>query len=133
MKNLNIPSKLSKVLEEEGLWESEEFDPLLLTIMEAEHKGKDIISYQVEFSADDELGPINQVLANHQLEPDGDEWEALIRKFIKARNAGLESKIYGDSDGETCVLWTKKQPDFEKLMALLFEWIDASDDAQQYL
>lgn len=133
MKDLNIPPKLSKVLEEEGIWESEEFDPLLLTIMEAEHNGKDIISYQVEFSADDELGPINQVLVNHQLKPDGDEWEALFRKFLKARNAGLESKVYGDSESETCVLWTKKRRHFEKLMALLFEWIDAPEDALRNL
>ena len=124
MKKINIPGNINQILEEEGIWEDESFDPIIVTVMESEYKGKDVIGFQMEFPAWEKLGDINQLLEEQHIELDGDEWENLIRKYVKTKNSKLEKTMHGDSEGETCVLWTESKEEFEEMMNLIFELID---------
>ena len=132
-KELSIPKNINQILEEDGIWENEKFEPILISVMESEYKGKDVIGFQMEFSAWEELGLINQNLKRKEKELDGDEWETLIRKYIKSKNSILENSIHGDSESETCVLWTETKEEFEEMMNMIFELIDSPNDLNSYI
>ena len=125
MNKIEIPDSINQILEDEGIWEDESFDPIIVTVMESVYKGKDVIGFQMEFPAWEKLGKINQLLEVKEKRLDGYEWENLIRKYIKIKGSKLEAAIHGDSEGETCVLWTETKGEFEAMMKLIFELIDA--------
>ena len=67
-----------------------------------QYKGKDMISYQADFELLDEYEDI-----------DGDEWEELIRIYIKENEPELLEFVKGDSESSTCVIWANNQSNFE--------------------
>ncbi|MCI5055957.1 MAG: Imm51 family immunity protein [Flavobacteriales bacterium] len=122
MKQINFPENLKFILREEGLYEDDSHDPFSITVMESEYKGKDTICYQVEFDASDSIGHIGNIVKAKGLIVDGDGWENYLRQYIAHKERGLEKKIIGDSEASTCVLWTKKEQDFKKMMSLIFKF-----------
>lgn len=53
IEELDIPENLAEILEEEGYWEDETFEPIILTVEEVSYKGKDMLSYQAAFDVFD--------------------------------------------------------------------------------
>lgn len=122
--NTIVPKNINKILIEEGIWECNEFEPIYLSALEVTYKGKDLISFQIEFSCWERLGKVNALLEKNQIELDGDGWELFIRKFIRERNPILENKIHGDSETETCVLWLDNRIDYIKTIEYIIKLIN---------
>ena len=109
----NFPENLSKILEDEGYYEDETFEPITITVQEIQYKGEDMISYQAEFEVLDEYEQI-----------DGDEWEKLIRIYIEEKEPELLEFITGDSESSTCVIWTNKESKFINILNRMIELIE---------
>lgn len=127
MTTYNVPDNYHQFVKEEGMWEDDSCHPIHVTIMETEYKGKQCMSFQLEFSFDDYLGDISDRLEKQGIELDGDGWESLLRKLVKSKNPNLEKNLHGDSEAETCVLWTDNKSDFESLMEVLLYFINGPD------
>ncbi len=110
---LRIPGNLKIILEDEEYWEDDSFDPLLITIQPVVYQGKNVISFQAEFEPPDDSDDI-----------DGDEWEEIIRDYIREKDPGLETRIHGDSESSTCVLWTDNEADFRKMLGFMIEVLE---------
>ena len=78
IEEFDFPTELETILKEEEFWEDESFEPITITIEEIQYKGLDMISYQADFEVLDEYEEI-----------DGDEWEELIRIYIKENEPEL--------------------------------------------
>lgn len=123
MKTYKIPENYWQVVSDEGVWEDDTCHPFLVSIMEIEDKGHACTSYQLEFPFDGYLGDISDRLEKQGIELDGDGWESLLRKLVKSKDPTLEKNLRGDSETETCVIWTDNKSDFEWFMEILFEFI----------
>ena len=110
---LKIPKNLLKILYEKEYWEDYSFEPILITIEEIQYHGEDMISYQAEFEVLDEYEDIQ-----------GDEWEELIRIYIKEKEPKFVSKIEGDSEMATCVLLTNNESDFRRMLGYIIELLE---------
>ena len=122
-----IPKDIAKRVEDEGgTWESERFDPILLTVSsETSYEGRDIpLAWQIEFDPFDErLAAANEKLEPSDTEPDGDGWaEAVEAKFAK-HYPKLAGQLHSDSESSTCVLWVESESACKKLLALVWSLI----------
>ncbi|WP_405414828.1 Imm51 family immunity protein [Maribacter sp. Asnod1-A12] len=117
IENFELPGNLFQILQEEEYFESEDFDPILITIEEIQYKGEDVISYQAEFEVLEEYDNIY-----------GYEWEELIRKYIEKNEPELLEFIKGDSESSTCVIWTNNQSKFKKILGRMIELIENSNE-----
>lgn len=124
-----IPKNIQKrVDDEDGMWEDERFDPILLTVMsEVEHEGRDIpLSWQIEFDPfDDRLEAANEKLESSGIEPDGDGWAEVIEKEFAKRYPKLAGELHSDSESSTCVLWVESEKTCQKLIELVWALIHA--------
>ena len=122
-----IPKNIQKrVDDEDGMWEDERFDPILLTVMSGvEHEGRDIpLSWQIEFDPyDDRLKSANRKLESSDIEPDGDGWAEFIEKEFAKRYPKLADELHSDSESSTCVLWVESEGSCKKLIELVWSLI----------
>ncbi|MBK9018316.1 MAG: hypothetical protein IPM82_32085 [Saprospiraceae bacterium] len=107
-------------MKEEEYWEDETFNPILITIEEVQYKGKSMISYQAAFEVLDEFDDI-----------DGDEWEGILREYVREKAPDLETKIHGDSESSTCVVWLENEADFKKTLGLMIELLRSEEDIER--
>lgn len=136
MKNINqlkFPDNLAEIIEEDGIWEDDSFEPFLITAVEAEFKGHDVISYQVEFSPELDLEEQNEILRKYNFETDGYAWEGLIREYVEIKEPAFQKMIIGDSESDTCVLWTANQYDFRKLLNYVQEVISKTEEVIKFI
>jgi len=101
----SLPENLEAILEEEGYWEDDSFEPILVTVEPVEIEGEEKISYQLSFETLDDFEEV-----------EGDEWEEILRGFIREIDPDFEKVVQGDSESSTCVLWVDNAEDFVKLM-----------------
>jgi len=124
-----IPKNIqTRVDAEDGMWEDERFDPILLTVMSGvEYEGRDIpLSWQIEFDPfDDRLGAANKKLESSGIEPDGDGWAEVIQKKFAKRYPKLAGELHSDSESSTCVLWVESENACQKLIELVWSMIYA--------
>lgn len=122
-----IPKNIQKrVDDEDGMWEDERFDPILLTVMSGvEYEGRDIpLSWQIEFDPfDDRLETANEKLETSGIEPDGDGWAEVIEKKFTKRYPKLAGELHSDSESSTCVLWVESEDACKKLIGLVWSLI----------
>ncbi|MBL7809039.1 MAG: hypothetical protein JNN28_14565 [Saprospiraceae bacterium] len=121
-KALEIPDNLIEILEEEGYWEDDTFDPVVITIEEIFYKEEAMMSYQAAFD----------VLDTYE-EIDGDEWEELIKNFIEEKEPGLEQRIKGDSESSTCVLWTNNEADFRLMLKCILALLEDDNEINRII
>jgi hypothetical protein len=137
MKNisqLKFPKNLRHIVDEEGVWETEAFEPIIITVMEFEHIGQDVLGYQLEFDPfEKEMEPINQLMMDRGIDPDGNEWEGLIQRFVRSRDRVLGESLNGDSETSTCVLWTHTEDEFRRLLTLTISLLENPALAKDYL
>jgi hypothetical protein len=113
---LVFPKNLDKLLDEDGIWSDDTFDPITVTVMEGEADGEDVVCYQLEFAATGSFEQIETVMTASDMEGSGYDWEDLIREYIHSIDPIFENKLQSDSEGETCVLWVPDEPSFRKLL-----------------
>lgn len=124
MKNaasLKIPSNLIHILSDEGFWEDESFDPILVSIEEIHHKGKDKICYEASFGFMEDYEDM-----------DGYRWEDTIRNYIKATNPLIEPKILGEPEEDTCVMWTDDVDNFRIMLDAMIQVTNNKELVDQY-
>ncbi len=113
---LVFPKNLAQILETDGIWSDDTFDPITVTVVEAEYNGDEITSYQLEITAGGDFEAIEAVMEANGMESSGLDWEDLIREYIHRIDSVLENKIMGDSEGATCVLWVRDESSFRKIL-----------------
>lgn len=118
-----IPKALTRTLRSEGMWESERFDPLLLTVMsDTSYNGREIpMSWQIEFDPfDDRIEAAGEKLKASGIEPDGDGWAEHIENEFAKRYPKLVGELHFDSESSTCVLWVESETACQKLIDLVW-------------
>ena len=127
MPTWKIPKNIQKrVDDDDGMWEDERFDPILLTVMTGvEYEGRDIpLSWQIEFDPfDDRLEAANEKLESSGIEPDGDGWAEVVEKEFAKRYPKLADELHSDSESSTCVLWVESEKTCQKLIQLVWSLI----------
>lgn len=125
MKNaasLKIPSNLMHILADEGYWEDESFDPILISIEEIHHKGKDKICYEASFA-----------LPDTPEDMDGYLWEDTVSAFLAATQPLVAPKIIGESEDETCIMWADDEDNFRILLDAMIQLLRDPALAEQYI
>jgi hypothetical protein len=122
-----IPKRIGKRVEEEdGMWESERFDPILLTVMSgSSFRGREIpLAWQIEFDPfDDRFGAANARLAAEGINHDGDGWSSVITGEFKNRFPELGRELHDDSESSTCVLWVESETACKALVELVWSML----------
>lgn len=108
--NWSFPDELHRYMAEEGFWECNHFDPILITVQEVEYKGQSMISYEASLDIVEDFG-----------DQDGYDVEKIILTHIRQIDEGFHSRINSDTEGETCVLWCSSSTDFYLLLSYMLE------------
>jgi hypothetical protein len=116
VESLKFPGNLMMILKDEGFWEDDSFDPILITVEEVHYKGLDKISYEASFGLLDAFADM-----------DGFEWEDVVRAYVKEKNPFLESRMIGESEEDVCVFWTDDPDNFRIMLGLMQELINDPD------
>ncbi len=120
---LKFPSKLRAIIADEGSYEDDTFSPLLITVSELGHKGRTIIGYQLTLKAGEYYEEIEDFMYDAGQKINGQSWEAMIRKFLRTKDAPLEKLVEGDTEGANCVLWTDKEDLFRRLLTSVIHFL----------
>jgi hypothetical protein len=124
-----IPKNIQKRIDaEDGMWEDERFDPILLTVMSGtSYRGRKIpLAWQIEFDPSDEhMKAANQKLEASSVEPDGDGWAEVIEKELARHHPIIAGELHSDSESSTCVLWVESENACKKLIELVWSLIYA--------
>lgn len=115
--SFKLPKNLITIIQEEEVYEDYSFDPIFLVVQETIFNGKEIMSFQIELEVLNEYEDI-----------DGDEWEEIIKTFIKEEEPKLLKFIYGDSESSTCVIWTNNESNFKSCLKWITKLIDNKKD-----
>lgn len=110
----DIPDNLDELLEdEEGMWEDDRWEPILLTVMTGTvYQGRKIpYSCQIEFEPEDER------LEAQEIEPDGYHWGRVIHERISETHPALADQLHlEDCEAATCVVWVESEETCRLLM-----------------
>ena len=122
-----VPPNLQDILDEEEMWEDERWSPILLTAMSGtEYGGRDIpIAWQIEFEPGDKpFKRANQKIEQLGLEADGYGWAALIKGVFSKSHPDLSDSLhFGDTETETCVVWTESEEVCQTLLEVVWSLI----------
>lgn len=131
----NIKTKM-----EDGVWESNDYEPFVISISDVLQNGKEILSYSLEFSPTDELfHVINKKLEQHKFIADGHGWADFILKELQKNKVQFTDQIHNDSESETCALCASNEIDFKLLLqhisvyfqSLLKDKTDKKEDTER--
>ncbi len=106
LKEFKIPVDIPSIIAKHGYWEDDSFVPFTITIEEVQYKGKDMMSYQVQFEPFEEYETIRN----------GIEWEEIIIEYIKKKDPELLQNLFGDSESSATVIWTNDETHFLKIL-----------------
>jgi Immunity protein 51 len=113
---LVFPQNLALLMDRDGIWGDDSFEPIKIMVIEAEIEGDDIMCYQLEIVAGDAFEEIEAIMDENGIDADGYGWEDTIREYIHRIDPILENKIESDSEEATCVLWVPDEANFRKLL-----------------
>lgn len=130
---LKFPPKLRGIIADEGFYQDDSFEPLLINVSELGHKGRVVIGYQLILKAGEHYEEIEDLMYEAKQKINGASWEALIRRYLKSRDAAFEKQIEGDTEGANCVLWTDKEDLFRRLLAYVMEFVGNAQLAKPLL
>jgi len=116
-----IPENLDELLaEQDGEWEDDRWDPILLTVMTGTvYQDREIpYSWQIEFEPDDErLAQANARLETRGIKTDGDGWGEAIHERISELHPELADQLHlEDCETATCVAWVESEKTCRVLM-----------------
>jgi hypothetical protein len=122
-----VPKHMQRRVDAEGgNWESERFDPILLTVASGtSYRGREIpLSWQIEFDPSGErFNAANEKLAAAGCEPDGDGWSIAVQARFKKRFPKLAKELHDDSESSTCVLWVESDSACKALLELVWSMV----------
>lgn len=130
---LVFPKNLAKVLEDDGIWSDDTFDPIGVHVIEGEVDGEDVVCYQLEFAAVDSFPEIEAIMEASDMDVSGYDWEDLIREYIHNIDPIFENKLESDSEGETCVIWTRDEASLRKLLGHVLDFVADPKTAKRLL
>lgn len=108
-----IPENLEEIIAEEESWESEEWLPILLTVMGGTtYKGREIpLAWQIEFEPNsEEFEAPNKKILELGVEPDGYGWANVIQSVVNKHHPEIVSELqFGDTEESTCVVWVESE------------------------
>jgi hypothetical protein len=114
--DLIFPKNLALIMDQDGIWGDDTFEPIKVMVIEAEIEEEDIMCYQLEIVAGEAFEDIEAVMEAAGVDADGYGWEDMIREYIHRLDPILENKVESDSEEVTCVLWVPDEANFRKLL-----------------
>jgi hypothetical protein len=111
----SIPENLQAILDadEDGMWEDNRWDPILLTIMKGtSYHGRAIpLVWQLEFHPDDEeFEAANKSIKSQGVDPDGYGWRTALHSAIAERYPEIVNELHFEDTGrDTCVVWVESE------------------------
>jgi hypothetical protein len=121
-----LPKDLNQILQEDGVWDDERFDPILLTVMSGTSYGgrKISLAWWIEFDPyDKRLQHANKKIEQSGIEPDGDGWSEVVITHFAKRHPKLADELHSDSESSTCVLWVESEHACQLLINLVWSLI----------
>ncbi len=122
---LQFPENLlALVAEQDGQWDTEEYEPFIVSVLTGtEYGGHEIpIAWQLEFDpADAESAEVMEILEENDLQPNGDGWASVILAILAARSSEFAEFAHSDSEDAACVLWTDREDVFQALFSVAWE------------
>ena len=125
--HLKFPPKLRAIIADEGSYQDDTLSPLMISVSELGHKGRTVIGYQLTLPAGEHYEEIEDLMYDAGQKINGENWEALLRSYLKFKDSAFEKQIEGDSEGANCVLWSDKEDVFRKLLAYVLEFLADKD------
>jgi hypothetical protein len=122
-----VPKDMQRRVDAEGgIWESERFNPILLTVASGtSYRGCEIpLSWQIEFDPSDErFNAANAKLAAAGCEPDGDGWSIAVQARFMKRFPKQTKELHDDSESSTCVLWVESESACKALVEVVWSML----------
>lgn len=118
-----IPKNLKKLVEEDGMWEDERWDPILLTVMsDTSYEGREIpLAWEIQFDPfDDRLETAKSRIEASGIKPDGDGWSDVVQEEFGRRYPKLAGELHTDSESSTCVLRVESEATCRKLVEVVW-------------
>lgn len=120
---LILPKNLFTIVEEEGFWETDDFNPFFIEVSLVEgdtEKGNFLFSIQFNPNGS-EFNRWNQYILHRGFEENGYGWEQFLAKEIEKSKPSIIAYIEFDSEAETCFIATVSQDIFYTLLKCLHE------------
>jgi Immunity protein 51 len=124
VEDLVFPKNLAVIMDQDGIWGDDSFEPIKVIVIEAEIEEEDIMCYQMEIVAGAAFEEIEAVMEANGVDADGYGWEDMIREYIHHIDPILENKLESDSETATCVLWVPDEASFRKLLGHTLDLTD---------
>jgi hypothetical protein len=119
--DLVFPENLAAILDRDGIWSSDLFAPIKVVVLEGEEDNEGVICYQIEIPVGTAYKEIESIMEANEMEPNGYDWEDMIREYIHRQDPIFENKIESESEDTTCVLWLPEESNFRKLLSQVLE------------
>lgn len=122
----NIPSNVSELAraDEGGIWETEQFSPLRLSVMVGtSYGGRDIpLAWQIEFEPDSEaFEAANRKIEGLGLHADGYGWSTLLRTIFEQHFPDeVDALEFGDTEEAACVVWVESESLCKRLVEVVW-------------
>ena len=122
-----MPEDVEAVVAAEGFWESDHWDPIMLSVEgDTEYEGRLIpMRWQIEFVPySPEFVEANQRLDDGLgVTPDGYKWSDAIQNVIRAKAPKVFEEMHDDSGQGSCVLWVESEAACRALIETVWEMI----------
>lgn len=131
----NVPSNAAELAsaDEGGIWESDEFAPLILSVMVGTSYGdRDIpVAWQIEFEPEGEVfESANSKIEQLGLDPDGYGWSSLINAIFEQHfPADVNALQFGDTEESACVVWVESEAVCKRLVEVIWSVIFDNEGA----
>lgn len=122
-----IPENLGDLISEDASWETDEWSPIVLTVMGGTiYQGREIsLSWQIEFIPYGKQFELpNGRLTALGFTPDGYGWADAISSAINQKIPGIHGELhFGDTEQSSCVIWVESERTCKTLMEIAWNMI----------
>jgi hypothetical protein len=112
-----IPTNVEELLKEEVMWDME-FPPFSISVVETVYKGKDTVTWSIEFSPAFDFDEVNELL-----EEKGHGWTDYLMQYIVTNYPKAADRINEDGDADSVVFYTFSKADFTGMLKIISEAI----------
>ena len=117
-----IPANVEELLKEEVMWDME-FPPFSISVVETVYKGKDTVTWSIEFSPAFDFDEVNELLEEKGHDPDSYGWTDYLMQYIVSNYPKAADRINEDGDSESVVFYTFSKADFTGMIKIISEAI----------
>jgi hypothetical protein len=117
-----IPTNVEELLKEEVMWDME-FPPFSISVVETVYKGKDTVTWSIEFSPAFDFDEVNELLEEKGHDPDSYGWTDYLMQYIVTNYPKAADRINEDGDADSVVFYTFSKADFTGMLKIISEAI----------